>query len=197
MHPHARGVIGVLFVVLSPAIASGQQASASTPGPITLVLGSSTGQYVRLLTAAFDSLPASRYDFKPTPVQRSIGDVAQHLENANYQLCAKFGNLPYVMSSKDSLADSVKAKWPKDTLVTRLKNSFAFCQRAFATLTDSKLTDELSPIAGGTPGQTFPRARFVVLFLNDLVDHWSQIAGYMRLMGMVPPSAGVVHADAR
>jgi Uncharacterized protein conserved in bacteria len=93
------------------------------------------------------------------------------------------------MSAKDSLADSIKAKWPKDTLVSRLRNSFAFCQRAFATLTDANLADELSPIVGGAPGQTFPRARFVVLFMNDLVDHWSQMAGYMRAMGMVPPSA--------
>jgi hypothetical protein len=181
--------MAAIIIGLSPSLASGQQASATAPGPITLVLGSSAGQYVRWLTAAFESIPASRYPFKPTPVQRSVGDVAQHLENANYQLCAKFGDLPYVRSPKDSLADTVKSKWPKDTLVARLKNSFAFCQRAFATLTDSKLTDELPPIVGGAAGQTFPRVRFVVLFLNDLVDHWSQVAGYMREMGMVPPSA--------
>jgi uncharacterized damage-inducible protein DinB len=172
-----------------PALASAQQRQQASPGPITLVIGGSAGQYVRWLTAAFDSIPAERYAFKPTPGQRSVGNVAQHLENANYQLCAKFGNLPYVMSAKDSLADTVKAQWPKDTRVARLKASFTFCQRAFATLTDANLTDELPPIAGGAPGQTFPRARFVVLFLNDLVDHWSQMANYMRAMGMVPPSA--------
>lgn len=166
VRPHVRVVVGVVFIGLSPSLASSQQATPSPRGPITLVLGSSAGQYVRWLTAAFDFIPASHYAFKPTPVQRSVGDVAQHLENANYQLCAKFGNLPYVMSAKDSLADSIKAQWPKDTLVSRLKNSFAFCQRAFATLTDANLTDELPPIVIGAPGQTFPRARFVVLFLR-------------------------------
>jgi hypothetical protein len=182
------------FVALAVALAysSGalaQQSTPSSPGPITLVLGSSARQYVTWLTAAFDSIPKSRYAFKPTPVQQTVGYVAQHLEGANYQLCAKFGALPYRMTARDSFPDTVKARWPKDTLVTRLKASFSFCQRAFSTLTDANLTDELPPIVASAPGQTYPRARFVVLFVIDLVDHWSQIANYMRAMGMVPPSA--------
>ena len=159
------------------------------PGPITAVIASGAGQYVRWLTAAFDSIPESKYGYKPTPVQRSVGDIAQHLEHANYELCAKFGDLPYKMTSKDSLADSIKARWPKDTLTARLKGSFDFCRRAVMTLTDARLADELPPIAPSSASVTYPRARFVVLFDNDLVDHWSQIATYMRLLGMRPPSA--------
>ena len=171
-----------LFVVV-PAYAQ------AVPGPITAVLGSGTGQYVRWLTAAFDSIPESKYAYKPTPVQRSVGDIAQHLEHANYQLCAKFGDMPYQMTSKDSLADSIKARWPKDTLTARLKASFSFCQWAWAKLTDKNLTDEMTPIVPVTPARTYPRARFAVLFAFDLVDHWSQLATYMRLLGMTPPSA--------
>jgi uncharacterized damage-inducible protein DinB len=163
--------------------------SERSPGPITLVLGSSAGQYAAWLGAAFDSIPESKYGYKPTPVQQSVGYVAQHLENANYRLCAKFGDLPYRMTARDSLADSVKALWPKDTLTARLKASFAFCQRAFGKLTDANLADELPPIVPAATARTFPRARFVVLFVTDLVDHWSQIANYMRLLGMIPPSA--------
>lgn len=178
-----------IALAVSSAAAAQQLPPSPSPGPITLVLGSSARQYVTWLGAAFDSIPESRYAFKPTPVQQSVGHVAQHLENANYQLCAKFGGVPYRMTAKDSLADSIKAHWPKDTLVARLKASFSFCQRAFATITDANLADELPPIVASTPGQTYPRARFVVLFVTDLVDHWSQIANYMRAMGMVPPSA--------
>jgi uncharacterized damage-inducible protein DinB len=178
------------ILLATASIAGGQVSNRQpSPGPITLVLGSSARQNVTWLTAAFDSIPASRYAFKPTPAQQTVGYIAQHLENANYQLCAKFGNLPYRPTAKDSLADTIKAQWPKDTLLARLRASFEFCQRAFATLTDANLVDELTPIVASTPGQTFPRARFVVLFVTDLVDHYSQIANYMRAMGMVPPSA--------
>jgi uncharacterized damage-inducible protein DinB len=180
--------VGALLGLLT-ALPVHSQSIQATAGPITSVIGSSVGQYVRWLTAAFDSIPERQYTYRPRPAQRSIGEIAQHLEHANYELCAKFGDLPYRMTSKDSLADSIKGRWPKDTLTARLKASFEFCRRAFFSLTDAKLADEMSPIAPTTPPVTYPRARFVVLFDNDLVDHWSQIASYMRLLGMVPPSA--------
>ena len=41
-------------------------------------------------------------------------------------------------------ADSVKAKWPKDTLVAKLKASFAFCENAFAQLDDAKLAEQIA-----------------------------------------------------
>ena len=54
-------------------------------------------------------------------------------------------------------------------------------------LDDSKLGDELSMVPGS--GRSFPRVRFLLLFLTDIAEHYNQLAGYMRLMGMVPPSA--------
>jgi hypothetical protein len=33
------------------------------------------------------------------------------------------------------------------------------------------------------------RARLAVVFVTDLVDHYSQIANYMRINGLVPPSS--------
>jgi hypothetical protein len=174
-------VLSVAALVLPMALAAQQP----TANPITQTFKSSGARYAGWLTAAFDSIPASKYGFRPTPAQMSIGLVAQHLENANYQLCSRFGGTPYVMTARDSLADTVKAAWPKDTLTARLKASFAYCDAAMARVDDAKLADEIP--AG--PGRTAPRARFVLGYVTDLVDHWSQIANYMRLNGMVPPSA--------
>jgi hypothetical protein len=41
-------------------------------------------------------------------------------------------------------ADSVKATWPKDKLVTRLKESFAYCDQAIAQLDDAKLAEPVT-----------------------------------------------------
>jgi hypothetical protein len=41
----------------------------------------------------------------------------------------------------------------------------------------------------GFGGRKMVRARLVDIFVLDLVDHYSQIAIYMRLNGMLPPSA--------
>jgi hypothetical protein len=160
-------------------------AQQPTPNPITeSMIG--FGYYGGWLIAAFDSIPASQYGFRPTPAQMTVGFIAQHLEDANYQLCARFSGRSREVTSKDSLPETVKAAWPKDTLVARLRASLRFCGDAMETLTDANLGDELSATA--TLRQA-PRARWVLLFLTDLADHYSQIANYMRILGMVPPSA--------
>jgi hypothetical protein len=118
----------------------------------------------------------------------SIGDVAQHLEFANYMLCSYFSGTPHPMTARDSLPDSVKARWPKDTLTTRLRASFAFCKAAFDKLSDANLTDS---VATGPPfrARKNVRALLVIAFTTDLSDHYSQMANYMRLNGMTPPSS--------
>jgi hypothetical protein len=169
-----------------PAALAAQQ--PALPNPITASFKGSGAQYARWLTAAFDSIPAAKYGYKPTPAQQTIGYIAQHLENANYQLCGLFGAVKPTFTAKDSLADTIKAKWPKDTLVARLKASFVFCDAAIAAVDDAKLSD-MVPVGPPAAGRTAPRARFVLGYVTDLVDHWSQIANYMRLNGMIPPSA--------
>ncbi|MFL5607700.1 MAG: DinB family protein [Gemmatimonadaceae bacterium] len=171
-----------------PAALAAQQPAAATANPITTAFKTSGARYAGWLTSAFDSIPASKYGFKPTPVQQSVGYVAQHLESANYQLCSRFGGPAHVMTARDSLADTVKAAWPKDTLTARLKASFAYCDAAIANVTDAKLTDEV-PFGPTGAGRTAARARYVLTYVTDLVDHYSQIANYMRLNGMVPPSS--------
>ena len=184
-------VMSAAALVFPIALAAQQPAPAPQQppaDPITMSFKNFGQRYAGWLTAAFDSIPASRYGYKPTPAQQSIGYVAQHLEGANYSLCERFGGMKRTMTARDSLADTVKAAWPKDTLVARLKASFDFCNRALATVGDAKLAD---PLSSGPPGsgQTAPRARFLLVYVLDLVDHYSQMANYMRLIGMTPPSA--------
>src|SRR4051812_44462469 len=108
----------LLFVpaLFAPVVLT-SQAPAAQPNAVIV-------QFVRFadicgsrLVTAFDSIPASRYDYRPTPVQQTVGHIAQHLEKANYDLCGRLGNAQRPATAKDSLPESVKAQWPKDTLV--------------------------------------------------------------------------------
>jgi len=140
------------------------------------------------LLLAFDSIPASSYGFRPTPAQQSIGFIAQHLETANYGLCSTFGPDKHTTSAKDSLADTIKALWPKDTLIARVRASLLFCAAEVEKLSDAQLADELTVDTPSGP-QTVLRARYLMLLITDLAEHYSQLASYMRLLGLVPPSA--------
>ena len=143
----------------------------------------------RNLAQAFDSIPATKFNYKPTPAQLTIGYVAQHLANDNYFFCNQFGDMKATRSERETATpDSVKATWPKDSLVTQLKASFDFCERAFAQLDDAKLADQITITFGGQSRQA-PRAQMVLGHVVDMADHYSQIANYMRLNNMVPPTA--------
>jgi hypothetical protein len=167
-------IVLALALPLPAALVAQSPATREPRDGVMLAFESFADIFGSRLTAAFDSIPAGRYDYRPTPPQQTIGYIAQHLEAANYGLCERIGDLKHPGTAKDSLADTVKARWPKDTLVARLQASLRFCDSALARV--PKL---------GSEG----RARTLLAFETDLAEHYSQLAGYMRLLGMVPPSA--------
>jgi uncharacterized damage-inducible protein DinB len=179
----------VVALVLPIGLAAQQAPAASAANPITTVFKGQTLRFQRNLAQAFDSIPESKYGYKPTPAQLSIGYIAQHLADDNYFFCDLFGTMKATRPEKDTATpDSVKAKWPKDTLVAKLKESFAFCESAINQVDDAKLSDEITMTYGGNSRKA-PRAGMVLGHVIDMADHYSQIANYMRLNGMLPPTA--------
>ena len=179
-----------LLVLALPATAVAQQPSGTPPAnPLTATFRGPTMYFQQNLAQAFDSIPASLFGYKPTPAQLSIGYIAQHLASDNYFCCNNFGAMKASLPAKDTAtADSIKAKWPKDTLVAKLKASFKFCEDAFAQLDDAKLVDQIT-LGSGAQTRQRTRANFVLFHDLDMADHYSQIANYMRLNKMLPPTA--------
>ena len=145
--------------------------------------------YHRNIAQAFDSIPESKFGYKPTPAQLTFGFIAQHVASDSYLFCSNFGVMKPTIDAKDtSTPDSVKATWPKAELVSKLKASFAFCDQAIEQVTDATLPDAISFTLGGAERKS-TRVNMLLLHALDLADHYSQIANYMRLNGMLPPSA--------
>ena len=181
--------VAILALALPVGLIAQQPSGAAPANPVTTVFRTRTMGLQRNIAQAFDSIPESKFSYKPTPAQLSIGYIAQHLVSDNYFFCNNFGSMKGTQSAADTAtADSVKAKWPKDTLVTKLKASLKFCEDAFAQLDDAKLADQITMTFGGQ-SRNAPRASMVLGHALDLADHYSQIANYMRLNGMLPPSA--------
>jgi DinB superfamily len=173
-----------------PACLAAQQPPAGPPAnPVTAAFqGRITGLH-RNIAQAFDSIPESKFGYKPTPAQLSIGYIAQHVASDNYLFCNTFGTMKATLAPTDtSTADSVKAKWPKDTLVAKLKASLTFCDNALAQLDDSKLADQVALTFNGRT-RNVTRAGMVLGHALDLADHYSQLANYMRLNNILPPTA--------
>jgi hypothetical protein len=173
----------VAVLLLPAALAAQPPAADQAPDGVMLAFTRFADLFGSRLVAAFQAIPAARYDYRPTHAQQTVGYIAQHLEDANYSLCERVVNqlgdatdrqtLKRPGTAKDSLRDSVKARWPKDTLVARLRASLRFCDAALDRV----------------PRLSAAHANTLLAFETDLAEHYSQIAVYMRLLGLVPPSA--------
>jgi hypothetical protein len=179
----------ILALTLPIGLAAQPSPGGPPANPITATFRARTMGLQRNLAQAFDSIPESKFGYRPTPAQLTIGFIAQHLANDNYLFCNAFGAMKATLSPKDSTtADSIKATWPKDTLVAKLKASLTFCENAFAQLDDSKLGDQVAMTFNGNT-RNVTRAGMVLGHALDMADHYSQLANYMRLNNILPPTA--------
>jgi uncharacterized damage-inducible protein DinB len=162
-----------LALVCIPALAVAQNA------PVSEAFRDNAKKAGQNLMAAAEEFPADKYAYKPTPAQMSVGDIVVHLAQGNDYLCGAIGGTKAPQRAKLAGTES------KDQLVAALKETFAFCDRALASLDDSKLGEQL-PFFGG---KTQSRAAVMTLTTGDWADHYSQFAIYLRLNGMLPPTA--------
>ena len=181
--------IAIATLALAGVAGAQQQPAAPQANPITAAFkGRILGAH-RNIAQAFDSIPESKFNYKPTDKQLTIGYIAQHVAEDNYLFCNTFGAMKADISEKDKTTpDSVKATWPKEELVTKLKASFAFCAQALGQVTDASLPEAVTFTYGGQARNT-TRINIVLGHALDLADHYSQLANYMRLNNMLPPSA--------
>jgi hypothetical protein len=183
-----RSLVVTIALALPVGLAA-QQPSAPLENPVTAAFRGRTLNFQRNLAQAFDSIPESMFSYKPTPAQLTVGYVAQHLADDNYFFCNEFGGMKATRPEADTTtADSVKATWPKARLVSSLKESFAFCERALDQLNDVALAEQITLTMGGR-SRNLARVNLVLGHVVDMADHYSQIANYMRLNNLLPPTA--------
>jgi hypothetical protein len=167
-----RSRLSLFLLALLPVVASGQ-------APVAKAFREDAAEKAKNLIAAVEEMPADKFSFKPTPAQMTFGSVVTHLAQGNDFLCGAIGGVKAPTRTKVADTD------PKPVLLARLKETFAFCTTALASLDDSKLTEEL-PMFGG---KMMSRAAVLVLTTGDWADHYSQAAIYLRLNGLIPPTA--------
>ncbi|HLZ45384.1 MAG TPA: DinB family protein [Gemmatimonadales bacterium] len=155
-------------------------APAPSNNPVTDALRQQEQRFARILIAAAEAMPAEKYNYRPTPAQMSFAMIQVHLaQEGNDLLCGKVAGSP---PPQRSAVDTTKTK---EQLVARLRESFEFCEQAFAKLDDSKLGQPIQ-LFGPRP---FTLAAAMFITVGDWADHYSQEANYLRLNGILPPTA--------
>src|SRR4051812_4422040 len=152
---------------------------AAAQAPVSDALRSTAKRSATNLIAAAEEFPAAKYGFKPTPAQMSVGDIVGHLSGGNDYLCSSISGVPAPKRAE------TKKGATKAQLVTALKESFQFCDEALAKVNDSGLSDKV-PFFGG---REVSRAEMMFVAAEDWADHYSQLANYLRLNQLLPPTA--------
>jgi uncharacterized damage-inducible protein DinB len=187
-----RILLSFALAAISPLAAIAQQAAApQTPAPPTALVANPVATAVRSsverqsknLIAATEEMPAEKYSYQPTPAQNSFGHLVVHMANSNFRLCSM------ISGAEVPKMDELKETDSKDKLTAALKSSFDFCTQSLAKVDDSKL-GEVVLTRGAV---TLTRASAMIALTNDFADHYSAAAMYLRLNGLLPPTAQQSH----
>jgi DinB superfamily len=172
-----KRILLLLAIVSVPLFA--QTVFAQTKDPVTSVVREILPRQQKNIIAAAEEMPAGKFDFRPTPAQMTFGHLVVHIVESNNYLCAKIGDL---LAPKPSELTETSGK---QKLVAALKASFDFCATALDKVDDSKIADSVELFGG----QSAPRAFALIALTNDWADHYGSEAMYLRLNGLLPPTA--------
>jgi DinB superfamily len=187
-----------IFVVVAMVVGSGvtaaQQAAptASAPpsgaaaapdltpvaNPVSTYVKAGVARFQKNMVTAAEAMPAEKYGFKPSPEMNSYGHLMMHIAQTNNSVCAKISGQA---APEVKLAETD----PKDKLVAAIKDSFAYCTTALEKVDDSKLGEQFV-LFGNRP---ISRGGALVVLGGSWTDHYATQAIYLRLNGILPPTA--------
>lgn len=167
---------------LAFALALALPVAAAAQDPLSRALSQQWDGAKGNLEASADQMPEADYGFKPVDSVRSFGAILSHVAGANYVFCAPAlgTKAPYAEDHFEKTAKS------KPEIVKALRESMAYCDKAFAALTDLS-AGEMVPAAFGS-GQT-SRASALLGNVGHLQEHYGNLVTYFRVKGLVPPSS--------
>jgi hypothetical protein len=170
----------VALVAAATAVQSQTPPAMQAAGPLSGALLNAWQRASQNMPAAAELMPADKFGFKPTPEQMSFGEILAHEAQSNETLCSAIAG-----GTQTPSESAAGATAPKADLIARLRKSFENCGAVVAKLQESALGDSV-PFFGGRKAT---RARAAIALAQDWADHYAQAAIYLRLSGILPPTA--------
>ena len=136
----------------------------------------------RKLTAMAEDFPEDKYDYKPTPAQRSFAEQLLHAAGANYFFTnpAMGKKMP---PGEDPKRDDYKTK---AAVAAFVKKSFEDGAAAIKAKGDKGMSDLMvDPFAN----QQVRVSDMAWGLLEHSGEHYGQLVGYYRMAGLVPPES--------
>jgi DinB superfamily len=183
-----KPALAMLCLAVCATISLAQNATAAKPAaptkdPVASSLRVFLQRYQTNIVGAVEAMPADKFSYKPTADQITFAHLVVHIAGSNNSLCAKVADVPAPKVDEPKETDS------KDQLVAAVKASFNFCSEALAKMDDAKLGDDVELFGG----RHLPRAAGALGLAGGWADHYGAAAMYLRLNGILPPTAQQKH----
>lgn len=155
-----------------------QPPAVSAENPLTSWNKLAYARVKDILMRSAQKMPEENYGFKPVDTVRSYGQIVGHLADAQYLFCS------IALGEKNPGLDIEHSKTTKSDLIASLTTAFAYCDKAYDTMTDATGAQMIKLFGNDAP-------RFSALEVNNMhnLEHYGNLATYMRIKGMVPPSS--------
>ncbi|HKE27249.1 MAG TPA: DinB family protein [Bryobacteraceae bacterium] len=155
-----------------------QPPAVSAENPLTSWNKLAYARVKDILMRSAQKMPEENYGFKPVDTVRSYGQIVGHLADAQYLFCS------IALGEKNPGLDIEHSKTTKADLIASLTAAFAYCDKAYDTMTDATGAQMIKLFGNDAP-------RFSALEVNNMhnLEHYGNLATYMRIKGMVPPSS--------
>ena len=167
------------LIILFPVSAAAQEPSTGIAGnPL------SNGQkmlYERVkgnILRSAEKMPEDKFGFKPVPEVKSFAQILGHIADVQSLFCSP------VLGEEYQASRIEQTKTHKAELTQALGDAFAYCDRAYDSMTDAQAA-QIVKFFGGD------QAKLSVLSFNvsHINEHYGNLVTYMRINGLVPPSS--------
>jgi len=131
-----------------------------------------------VLLKSAEKMPEENYGFKPVDSVRSYGQIVGHVADAQYLFCSQ------ALGEKNPAPDIEHTRTSKADLIEALHTTFAYCDKAYDGMTDTSAVETIRLFGNDAP-------RLSALTVNNMHDleHYGNLATYLRMKGIVPPSS--------
>ena len=139
-----------------------------------------------MLLRSPEKMPEENYTFKPVETVRSYGQIVGHVADAQYLFCS------ISLGEKNPAPDIEHTKTSKADLIAALNTAFAYCDKAYGGMTDATAVQTIKLFGNDAP-------RLGALTVNNMHDleHYGNLATYVRMKNIVPPSSEQQQAPAQ
>jgi uncharacterized damage-inducible protein DinB len=152
-------------------------AAAPPKDPLTAHAKMMYGGVKVVLLRSAERMPEENYGFKPTEAVRTFGQILGHVADSQFMFCSA------ALGEKRPALKIEQTKTSKADLVAALKDSLAYCDKAYDGLTDATAAQMVGH------GSGTPKLGLLTVASLHSIEHYGNLIVYLRMKNIVPPSS--------